>query len=112
MRYPSSPWSLLPLLALLLAPRIAHAQLQAKPALPEGYAGSAECLDCHKKQLTHFSETIHSKVFFKSPRTALERLGCEACHGPGKAHAESGGDARALAVRHLSGQRAERRRGI
>ena len=76
------------------APHLAQSQLQSPSQLPDGYAGSATCLDCHKKQLTHFGETTHSKVFFKNPRTALERLGCEACHGPGKAHAESGGEDR------------------
>ena len=80
------------MLVAMLVPRVARAQ--DKAPLPPGYAGSTECLDCHKKQLTHFGETPHSKVFFKNPRTALERLGCEACHGPGKAHAESGGDDR------------------
>ena len=92
-------------LALGLAPRLVHAQSQTAPSLsqsplqlpsqlPPGYAGSKACLDCHSKELTHFGETTHSKVFFKNPRTALERLGCEACHGPGKAHVESGGDDR------------------
>lgn len=69
------------------APRVARAQL------PEGYAGSAECMDCHDKDLAHFPQTIHAKVF-KRPRTELEKLGCESCHGPAKTHAESGGEER------------------
>jgi DmsE family decaheme c-type cytochrome len=70
------------------------ARAQQQPHLADGYAGSAECLDCHKKQLTHFGETQHGKLLLQHPRNATEQLGCEACHGPGKAHAESGGEVR------------------
>lgn len=73
----------------LVAPRPAAAR-----QLPPGYAGSKECIDCHKKDIAHFSETGHARLMLQQPRTDLERRGCEACHGPGKAHAESGGDER------------------
>ena len=76
-----------------LAAIIAVPSVRAQ-GLPPGYAGSKECIDCHKKDLTHFTETQHNQVLLQHPRTATERLGCEACHGPGKAHAESGGDER------------------
>lgn len=79
------------LVMMVASARALHAQ-QA-PAIASGYAGSAECMDCHKKDITHFAETVHSKVF-QRPRTELEKLGCESCHGPGKEHAESGGEER------------------
>ncbi len=32
------------------------------------------------------------KAFLRHSKSDLERKGCEACHGPGRAHAEAGGD--------------------
>lgn len=53
----------------------------------EDYVGSETCRACHEEQFNNFAKTAHAK---------LERLeswkdkvhGCEACHGPGKAHSE------------------------
>ena len=89
MRYSKRLTGLLLGLAAVLAVRSAGAQ-----ALPAGYAGKAECLSCHEKDLGHISNTGHAKRILEEPRTAVEKLGCEACHGPGKAHAESGGEVR------------------
>jgi DmsE family decaheme c-type cytochrome len=68
----------------------------ARPTDPSLYVGSETCKTCH--------EDMPSKGFFKSfedsPHYATtldtkggpEWHGCEACHGPGKAHVEGGGD--------------------
>jgi DmsE family decaheme c-type cytochrome len=67
-----------------------------RPTDPSLYVGSETCKTCH--------EDMPSKGFFKayedSPHfvTTLDTKkgpewhGCEACHGPGKAHVEGGGD--------------------
>ena|SRR5215469_7624548 len=72
----------------------ARAQEAAKPtsqAPPNtDYIGMDTCLTCHADQGKHFENTIMGHAF-AHPRTDLEKLGCEACHGPGRAHAESGG---------------------
>src|SRR5512143_2261627 len=73
------------LVVLLVAPHAAAAQQQP------GYAGSASCADCHKKQVAQFNETSMGALM-NHPRTEHEKLGCEACHGPSKEHAESGGE--------------------
>ncbi len=75
-------------LAMVFAVRSARAQ--AAPAA--GYAGSTECMTCHEKDLGHMNNTLHGKRILQEPRTELEKRGCEACHGPAKAHAESGGE--------------------
>jgi len=68
----------------------------SRPTDPSLYVGSETCKTCH--------EDMPAKDFFKnyegSPHfvTTLDTKrgpewhGCEACHGPGKAHVEGGGD--------------------
>src|SRR5271154_6893612 len=57
---------------------------------PADYVGQETCATCHQDQVKGFAGNPHSKL-------ALEHGGkgvtCEGCHGPAKAHVESGGDA-------------------
>lgn len=49
--------------------------------------GTETCLECHDTMATDFSRTIHGQLEdYQYPGTAT---GCEACHGPGSAHADS-----------------------
>jgi DmsE family decaheme c-type cytochrome len=58
-----------------------------QPAPTAGqYAGEATCLTCHEDQ--SYKETAHGRAF--NERTPAANQGCESCHGPGKAHADSG----------------------
>lgn len=52
-----------------------------------GYVGADTCLTCHteKKNLGAHGRTAN-------PRTPMAGQGCESCHGPGKAHADAGGN--------------------
>jgi DmsE family decaheme c-type cytochrome len=54
----------------------------------DDYVGQDTCLTCHETQT--YKGTMHALV--SNPRTPASGRGCESCHGPGKAHAESGGD--------------------
>jgi DmsE family decaheme c-type cytochrome len=56
------------------------------------YVGSETCKMCHEKQYQKFKETKMGMVVLFKPRNAVESRGCEACHGPGRAHVEGGGD--------------------
>jgi DmsE family decaheme c-type cytochrome len=85
---------LLAAFALLASSRSAPAQQAAKSAPPQAYAGSAACLECHKKETTSFAATAMGKLLLQHPRDEKEKLGCESCHGPAKAHAASGGEDR------------------
>lgn len=81
----------------------APAQEQAKPAAPSGadgdYVGSETCITCHQDQEHRFKNTIMGKVMLGNPRTPLEARGCEACHGPGRAHVEAGGGKDSIPIR-------------
>lgn len=68
------------------------ASAQQGKALPPGYAGTAACQECHAKESAVFAGTIKGRLLVNHPRDSHEALGCESCHGPGKTHAESGGE--------------------
>lgn len=56
-----------------------------------GYAGSEMCQACHGDVADLFAKTTMGKILMQHPRNSQEKLGCEGCHGPAKAHADSGG---------------------
>ena len=55
------------------------------------YIGSDKCADCHAAQYERFKHTAMGKIFLLNPRNGLEKQACEACHGPGRAHADARG---------------------
>lgn len=67
----------------------ASGQPQAQTPAPAGeYVGQETCVACHEDKETSLKGTPHAQA--KNPRSPAATLGCESCHGPGKAHAESG----------------------
>jgi DmsE family decaheme c-type cytochrome len=91
-------WSTIVLAAAAGRPadlRTSGAVTQAPPAAAAqtgGYAGDDTCLVCHESEGKALKLTLHGKG--QNPRTPSAQNGrtCETCHGPGQAHAESGGD--------------------
>ena len=69
------------------------------------YVGSDVCLNCHEASATAFGKTMMGKTFMAHPRTALEKQGCEGCHGPGSRHAESGGQEQGGMIRFGKGSK-------
>ena len=57
------------------------------------FVGMAECTDCHEQLVERFEWASHSRLV--SSDTTMH-LGCEACHGPGSVHSESGGVIRTI----------------
>ncbi len=57
------------------------------PAVSSGeYVGAENCRSCHKPEFREFNKTVHSQL---KPAQEGQVMGCEACHGPGKAHADA-----------------------
>lgn len=55
------------------------------------YVGSDTCKTCHEDLYKNFETSPHFKTLTVA-KWGPERHGCEACHGPGKAHVDAGGD--------------------
>jgi len=55
------------------------------------YVGSETCKGCHEEIYKATEQTPHYKMMFQ-PHPAGKGVDCEACHGPGGAHVEGGGD--------------------
>jgi DmsE family decaheme c-type cytochrome len=60
------------------------------------YVGSETCQTCHAASFQTWKNTAMGRAFLDHPKTPLEKRGCEACHGPGRAHVEGGGDVTAI----------------
>lgn len=58
------------------------------------FVGMADCTECHEQLVERFEFASHSRLVASGENSI--NFGCEACHGPGSVHSESGGVARTL----------------
>lgn len=54
-------------------------------AAADDYMGDEGCMDCHSDKAKAFSGSAHA-AFMNSDHLALDKKGCEGCHGPGFIH--------------------------
>jgi DmsE family decaheme c-type cytochrome len=61
-----------------------------RPTDPSLYVGADTCKTCHEDIYKDYANTAHAQTLQSKRGPAWQ--GCEACHGPGKAHVDGGGD--------------------
>ena len=80
-------------------PSVAQEKTKTAPSAADGdYVGSETCITCHQDQDHRFKNTPMGRAM-AHPRTPDEAHGCEACHGPGRAHVEAGGGKDTIPIR-------------
>jgi len=55
------------------------------------FTGTKGCVECHADVTDHFATATHARLALADPKVG--DTGCEACHGPGSLHVNSGGAA-------------------
>jgi DmsE family decaheme c-type cytochrome len=99
--------------SLLFVCRAAGAQAQtpppaqAKPA-NSGYSGAESCKPCHEEIYKNYVASPHYATMLDTKK-GPEWQGCEACHGPGQEHAESGDPVKIVRFRQLSREESSKR---
>ena len=70
------------------APGFANAHVASNPQAPDARAvGEKTCIACHRLEADHFTHTLHALGLHVANRSDPTIPVCEACHGPGSAHA-------------------------
>ncbi len=80
-----------------------------QPSDPSLYVGPETCKTCHEPEAASYGRGPHWRTE-TGKHKGPQWQGCEACHGPGKAHVESGGDpAKIIRFTILSAKQASER---
>jgi DmsE family decaheme c-type cytochrome len=81
----------LSMLAAVVAAADEQKPTEAEPKVGSpAYADEEMCVACHGDQAESYGKTPHAAALAAESRPEAQR-GCQACHGPGAAHADAGG---------------------
>jgi DmsE family decaheme c-type cytochrome len=83
-------------------------QAEATKVDPSQYVGEETCKTCHEDAAKGYEKGPHWKTALDK-RHGPEFQGCEACHGPGKAHAESADPEKIIRFGGLSREESSKR---
>jgi predicted CXXCH cytochrome family protein len=64
------------------------------------YVGIKGCVQCHSDKTDHFAGSTHARLRLSDAKVG--DISCEACHGPGSLHVQSGGAAGTIVNPHKS----------
>lgn len=78
------------------------------PVDPAEFVGVETCRSCHEQEGKTYDKGPHSKLTSAKAK-GPQWQGCEACHGPGREHAESGDPANIIRFAALTREEASRR---
>lgn len=75
--------------SLIAAPGFAKARVAPNLQAPGARAiGEKACIACHQLEADHFTHTLHALGLHAASKADSSIPVCEACHGPGSAHAQ------------------------
>ena len=86
----------------------AQSYTASRPTDPSLYVGTDTCKTCHEDIGKTYDRGPHWKTMLDKHH-GIEWQGCEACHGPGKEHAESGDVSKIISFKKLSRQESSKR---
>ena len=75
------------------------------PVADDNYVGSETCAACHEAQFKSFDATKHGELHNLSSWKG-KVVGCESCHGPGKAHSEEGDPTKIISFKRMNSKAA------
>ena len=75
---------------------------------PSQYVGSDTCMSCHEEMFNSFEKGPHWKTE-TDKHHGPQWQGCEACHGPGRAHSESTNASDIINLKNLSREESSKR---
>src|SRR5271169_4574552 len=89
-------------------PKASSGSQSAPPAKDADYVGAEACKVCHEDIYNGWEKTPHFRTTLDT-KGGPSHQGCEACHGPGKAHSETGDKTKIFIFKNVSADESSKR---